>query len=217
MISKHTWKLTFAMGVTIAWTNGCALNRPFPEKSQYLPNVPIPEKREANSAALTYRIKVRNAKVDAPFEGKTFVYRLEGNRWETDFYHEWFTYPRDILTEAAVDYLNHAGNLGLISTEDSLVKADFYLEGTLKSLYLDRRNQEALTSVIKTRWYLIPQKTLDDSKERRELWTNEYVHRAPCHTDTPQAYAESTAQALALTFETLNADLTAVLQEDHKP
>ena len=195
-------------------TTGCALNKPYPDKSFHLPNVKTPESPASNTPTFSYCIKVRNARVEAPFEGKSFVYRLADDQWETDFYHEWFTYPRDILTENCVEYLTHKGTLGQVSTEDSLLEADYYLEGTLQSFHLDRRNPESLNAVVKTRWILIPNKPLVNATGKETLWTKDFILQVPCTTDTPQAFAHSTGTALAQTFESLSLDLEKLLNSE---
>lgn len=197
------------MTCVIVLATGCALNKPYPEKSYYLPNIEMPEASDAHDLPAPYRIKVRNARVDAPFEGKSLVYRLTEDRWETDFYHEWLVYPRDMLTESSVDYLSHRKTLGLVSSENSLIEADYYLEGTLRSFYLDQRNQASLQAVVRTSWVLIPNTSFSfEDKEQEALWTKEYTHRANCDSTAPHAYAEATATALIQTFEALNSDLT---------
>lgn len=191
----------------MAMAAGCALKKPYPDKSYHLPDVAVTQKAPPLTPSFTERIKVRNVKVASPYEGKSFVYRLGDDQWTTDFYHEWFTYPRDILTENCVAYLSQKGAFGLVSTEDSLVEADFYLEGALLSFHLDRRTKESMSAVVKTRWVLIPNKPLFNAAEKGSLWTKEIEQRAGCGMDTPQAFTEATATALGQTFESLNSAL----------
>ena len=77
--------------------SGCALNKPYPEKASFLPNIQAPRMVEKKVKPLNIRLKVRNTRVKAPFEGKSFVYRLTDDHWETDFSKEWLTYPSQLL------------------------------------------------------------------------------------------------------------------------
>ena len=191
----------------IVMSAGCALNKPYPNKSYHLPHIESPGRAAIETPTFPHRIKVRNLRVESPFEGKSFVYRLGDDQWTTDFYHEWFTFPRDILTENCVAYLTHKSSFGLISTEDSLVDADYYLEGILNSFHQDRRNAQSMNAVVKTRWVLIPNKPLSNAMEKTLLWSKEFEVHVPCKTDTPQAFAVAMATAMEQTFESLDTEL----------
>ena len=192
---------------------GCALNRPYPEKSSYLPDVSFEVSNE--NKPLPFRIKVRNTRVTAPFEGKAFVYRLPEGQWETDFYNEWFAYPRDLVTENCIAALARSNKFAAVTSEDSLIDADYYLEGALIESYLDRRNPKQPESVIKTRWVLIPNKpglmpTLDEGE-----WKKVYEERQSLGQDTPNAYSEASALGLGNILNQLVSDLSQHLDTAH--
>lgn len=208
-ISNHL--LTGAIFLMIALgSTSCALNRPYPEKSSYLPDVIFENGMPVTR--LPYHIKIRNTRVVAPFEGKLFVYRLPEGQWETDFYNEWFAYPRDIITETCITALVKSGQFAAVTAEDSLIEADFYLEGTLLESYLDRRNPSNPESVLKTRWMLIPNKPALKSFSANEEWSKLYENRQLLLTDTPSNYAEGTAAGLTEIMTQLATDLNEHLK-----
>lgn len=204
--------LSLAAIAAMTVASGCALNRPYPEKASFLPNIQAPLVAEKKENPLHIRLKVRNTRVKAPFEGKSFVYRLTDDHWETDFYKEWLTYPRDVLTESTIDYLAQSGGMAMTSTEDSLVEADYYLEGVLNAFYLDKRNPASPTSEVSIQWVLIPNRPMSAANNDSTFWSKEYTQRVPCRDNTSQAYVQSTATALGEIFESLNTDLIRVLE-----
>ncbi len=165
------------------------------------------EKSKA-SQPLPYKIKIRNTRVAAPFEGKAFVYRLPNNQWETDFYHEWFAYPRDLITESCIAALNHSGQFKAVTSEDSLMDADYYLEATLNALYLDRRDQDHSDAVLEIRWLLIEHNSPVNPKSTGELWNQTYRVIQGLKSDTHQAYADAIAEALKKVLEQLIVDVS---------
>jgi len=204
--------LSLAAVAAMTLASGCALNKPYPEKASFLPNIQAPRIADTKVKPLNIRLKVRNTRVKAPFEGKSFVYRLTDDHWETDFYKEWLTYPRDILTESTVDYLVQSEGLAMTSTEDSLVEADYYLEGVLNGFYLDKRNPSTPTSEVSIQWVLIPNRPMSEANHDSTFWSKEYTQRIQCKDNTSQAYVQSTATALGKIFESLNTDLIRVLE-----
>lgn len=156
--------LTF---IVMGSISGCALNRPYPEKSSFMPDLTFEDTKVFKP--LPYRIKIRNTRVSAPYEGKSFVYRLPDNQWENDFYNEWFAYPRDLMTESCISALDQSGRFASVTSEDSLIDADYYLEGTLIESYLDRRNPNKPQSVLKIRWALIEHQSSMKSNQKKNV------------------------------------------------
>ena len=100
----------------------------------------------------------------------------------------------------------------MTSTEDSLVEADYYLEGVLNAFYLDKRNPASPTSEVSIQWVLIPNRPMSAANNDSTFWSKEYTQRVPCRDNTSQAYVQSTATALGEIFESLNTDLIRVLE-----
>ena len=204
-----------ALLTLIAWSSisGCTLNRPYPKKSSYMPDLTFEETKVVTP--LPYRIKIRNTRVSAPFEGKSFVYRLPDNQWENDFYNEWFAYPRDLMTESCISALEQSGRFLSVTSEDSLIESDYYLEGTLIESYLDRRKPNKPHSVIKIRWALIvhhsPLKTANSSEN---IWTKIYEERRELKSNQLQDYVESTAEGFRQILNQLVVDLSKQLSND---
>lgn len=193
--------------------SGCALNRPYPEKTSYMPDISY-EASKANKS-LPYRLKIRNTRVSAPFEGKSFVYRLPDDQWENDFYNEWFTYPRDLITESCIDALDQSSRFASVTSEDSLIKADYYLEGTLIESYLDRRNPNKPQSVLKIRWVLIGHPSpLKASNSSNGIWSKTYEERRSLPSNQLRDYVKSTAEGLKQILNQLVIDLSDQLSKD---
>ena len=164
-------------------------------------------KKSKEPPTLPYRIKVRNTGVSAPFEGKSFVYRLPDNQWEKDFYNEWFAYPRDMITDSCISALIQSGNFVSITSEDSLMEADYYLEGRLLESYLDRRNSNDFKSVLKIRWMLIQYQSPKKGDSSGENWTRTYEETTSLKSNQVEDYVASTGTGLKKILHQLVTDL----------
>ena len=203
--TTHTIVFTLLTLVCLGATSGCALNRPYPEKISYMPDLSFEKSKEPHP--LPYRIKVRNSGVSAPFEGKSFVYRLPDDQWEKDFYNEWFAYPRDMITESCISALIQTGNFISITSEDSLMEADYYLEGRLLESYLDRRNSNHLQSVLKIRWMLIDYQSPRKGNSSEENWARTYEEITSLQSNQVEDYVASTGTGLKKILHQLVMDL----------
>jgi len=208
-----THALRATLLVAFIWLTGCALNRPYPDKVHYLTQIDLDRIESSNEAPLPFRIKVRHARVVAAYEGKSFVYRLPDDQWETDFYHEWFAYPRDMLTEACIEVLEHTGRFTSVSSEDSLVDAQYYLEGTIQASYWDKRDADHPACVLKTQWTAVPSHALNLQSKERKTRNFNYEQTIAFTDNDPQAYSKAMAVALERTMGSLAVDLEAWLKD----
>ena len=164
-------------------------------------------KKSKASPTLPYRIKVRNTGVSAPFEGKSFVYRLPDNQWEKDFYNEWFAFPRDMITDSCITALIQSGSFASITSEDSLMDADYYLEGRLLESYLDQRNSNEFQSVLKIRWILVQYQSSKKRDSSEENWTRTYEETTSLQSNQVEDYVTATGTGLKEIMRQLVMDL----------
>ena len=164
-------------------------------------------KKSKAPPTLPYRIKVRNTGVSAPFEGKSFVYRLPDNQWEKDFYNEWFAFPRDMITDSCITALIQSGSFASITSEDSLMDADYYLEGRLLESYLDQRNSNEFQSVLKIRWILVQYQSSKKRDSSEENWTRTYEETTSLQSNQVEDYVTATGTGLKEIMRQLVMDL----------
>ena len=91
------------MAVVCAWTAGCSgLSRPYPERSAFGLKIQRPDNpSEAPEGAGT--LKVVQTRVVSPYDGRSFVYRVGANQYETDYYNIFITTPNRLITGLLVD------------------------------------------------------------------------------------------------------------------
>ena len=75
---------------------GCSLKRELPRKHMYLLDAGTPEGLSPGAEGIVLR--VRPARVYPPYDSRSFVYRRVDGTWESDYYHEFFVPPAELLT-----------------------------------------------------------------------------------------------------------------------
>ncbi len=102
---------------------------------------------------------IKEFQISPAFESNTFVYRLDENRYENDFYNEFITSPSRMITDTIRENLYSSPHFKPIPVN---IHGDinFRLKGKIISLYGDYRNPEHPVSVISIR--MILEKRLDN-------------------------------------------------------
>jgi hypothetical protein len=112
-----------------------------------------------------------------------------------------------MITDSCISALIQSGNFVSITSEDSLMEADYYLEGRLLESYLDRRNSNHLQSVLKIRWMLIQYQSPKKGNSSDENWARTYEEITPLQSNQVEDYVASTGTGLKKILHQLVVDL----------
>jgi ABC-type uncharacterized transport system auxiliary subunit len=151
-------------------------------------------------------LRVGTVAVAAPFRGKSFVFRIDELRYETDFYDEFIVTPASMLTDQTTRALAQARPFTRMAGPGATADADFVLDGFATALYADIRQAGKPAAEIAITYYLTP----TSGGERTPIWSHEYRRHAPMRDASPVAYAEALNTAFAEIVGELARDLAAV-------
>ena len=181
---------------------GLSLSRPAIVKHYYL--LQTAEQPAEAPPAHPVAIKVNAFEVAPPFADRALVYRVEDQRYESDFYNEFFVAPRAMVTSRVSEWLASRHIFSSALPSSSSVDAPYTIEGLVNAMYGDLRNSAEPSAVFTMQVYVMH----SDAPERRIVLERDYSHRVRI-ADTN---AESVAKGLSLAFQQCLADLETDLR-----
>ncbi len=191
-------------------TTGCVkvdrgiLEKSYPEKHLYALEAlragpPVPS-RSLKS------LRVRSFQISPMFKGRSFIYRLDENRYQGDFYNRFFADPSDMVASTVASWLGDSALFRPVSTTATQLGADYFLEGTVETLYGDYRSPEAPRSVLEIQFLLItaPQGQV------KLVFERSYQASLPVAPDSPEALVTGWDQALTQILSRFEQDLSGL-------
>ena len=151
-------------------------------------------------------LRVGTISVAAPFRGKSFVFRIDELRYETDYYDEFLVTPASMLTDQTARALVRARPFARIAGPGATADAEFVLDGFASALYADIRQAGKPAAEIAITYYLTP----TTGGERTPVWSHEYRRHAPMRDTSAAAYAEALNTGFAEIVGELARDLAGV-------
>jgi ABC-type uncharacterized transport system auxiliary subunit len=188
--------LLAALGL-LGCTATTLLERPMAEKQRFVLSAgsPAPEPRAIDSV-----LRVERVRVSPLFDSKGFVYRTGEDTFASDFYHEFFAPPGEVLREAVIDWLEAASLFTTVQT-GSLPAPDWTLALEVERIYADRRDPAAPVAVLTVMARLVDPSGLEVQLRRR------YEQAEPVADGSAQALVDAWGRALGRTLAELAPDL----------
>lgn len=194
-----TVKAIGAMSLSAVLLSGCSLSRPNADQSSWLV---APERTGApRTTPVAMHLKMGNFSANAPFDGKSLVYRLSDNRYEKDFYNVYLIYPRDMVGNATRDWLVKSNGFTQIVEQSTVFFPKYQLQGVIDEFYGDYRNQPE--AVVSIQFYASSSFTATNY-----LFSSPRISKRVALKDkSPQALIDGQQQALALVLTDLEQQL----------
>jgi len=193
------------LSVVLPFTAGCVdLSRPALAKHYYLLDAaPKPaDPPPAHDGA----IRVTGIEVSAPFSERSLVYRLDQERYESDFYNEYFVAPRAMISAQLVEWLTVRRVFATTLPPSSTLDAPYFLEGQVTAMYGDLRNKAETEAVFSIQIFV----TETISPDRRIVLQRSYSHRVRAPDRSAEAITKGLSQALQQSLGELETDLHAL-------
>ena len=204
MPAKHRPATAIALGtlsLIAALLSGCSLSRPNADQTSWLV---APERTgEARSTPVALTLKMGNFSANAPFDGKSLVYRLSDNRYEKDYYNVYLVYPRDMVGNATRDWLVKSNGFSQVVEQSTVFFPLYQLQGVIDEFYGDYRGQPE--AVVSIQFYASSSFTASNY-----LFSSPRITKRVVLKDkSPQALVDGQQQALPLVLTELESRLIA--------
>lgn len=188
-------KAILALGLATLLLAACGFNRPTVERQSF---VLAPLRATAAAPATGPSVKLGGVEVAPPFDGRGFVYRREGQRFESDFYNEFAAAPAELLGQATATWLRRSGLFAAVIESRLAGGADLRIDTAVSALYVDFTD-EGPAAVLAVRWRIT-----EEGRATREVSRDE---RVPLQARTPAGAAQAIQEALARALAGLEAAL----------
>ncbi len=193
------------LGFVLALALGCigsALERPAPHRTRFLLS---PTPPAASESALSAALWVDRVRVSPLFSGTGFVYRTGDSTYGSDFLHEFFAPPGEVLREAMIEWLRAAARFASLerSAESS---PEYRLESAVDQFYVDLRAPADPRVVLDARFRLL------DLRGARpaQLLDLRITENEAAEDPSPQALVDAWNRALTRVLEQLDREIRAV-------
>jgi cholesterol transport system auxiliary component len=185
--------------VLIASGCGLGLNRPAPVKNYFL----LEPAAQPSTAAPAYpfALKVTNFEVAPPYQERALVYRLGEQRYDSDFYNQFFVQPRSMITTQAVQWLAQRQIFTAVLAPVSSLDASYVLEGLVNQLYADLRPGMQPAAVFTMQIFLTH--TLD----RNIVLDRTYSHTVYIPNHSPASVTKGLSEGFEQCLAELERDL----------
>jgi cholesterol transport system auxiliary component len=189
--------LLLGLGALSAGCNGLQLSRPAPVKHYYL--LELPAEAAPAEPTFVFPLKVTGFDVAPPFEDRALVYRIDEQRYESDFYSEFFVTPRAMVTSRIAEWLAARRIFSATLPPSSALDAPYAMEGLVTAMYGDLRPGAEPAAVFSLQVFV----TQTGTPQRRIMLERTYGYEVR----VPDRSAESIARGLSQVFQHCLADL----------
>ncbi len=185
--------------------SGCASRKAI-VKDTFLLDVQRPgEPVQAMSEAI---LAIQPFSIAPAFQGKGLVYRTGKNRYESDFYNEYFVSPTAMMTDQTRNWLADSGVFSQVLSSTSSVEPTGMLEGNIKQIVADVRDKANPQAVLEISFFLLGQ----HKRERTIQFNKTYSATRKLESKTAPACIAALNQCLAEILENLEKDLQALCE-----
>ncbi len=145
--------LALSLAALLAGTSCVRLRVPYPEKRLYtLAAERGGASREQRAGEV---LKVRRTRATAENEARAFLRRVEGDRYERDYYSEFLISPADLIGQATRKWLAEARLFEHVVDGKSPAVETCILESSLTALYVDETGSERPRAVLAVEYFLL--------------------------------------------------------------
>ena len=193
--------MTWIMLALALILSGCSLGltRPEPVKKYFL--LETAAQPSTDPPAYPFALKVTNVEVAPPFQERGLVYRLDEQRYESDFYNQFFVVPRSMITTQTAQWLGQRQIFSGVLTPASTFDASYTLEGLVNQLYADLRSGAQPATVFTMQVFVTH--TLD----RTIVMDRTYTHTVYVPNRNPQSVVKGLSEGFQQCLAELERDL----------
>ncbi len=198
-------RLRAALFLTLLlFSAGCGLSRPALVKHYYL--LDVAPKPADGPPAHPAAVRITGFEVAAPFADRSLVYRADQERYEADFYDEFFVLPRAMVTSKVVEWLTVRRIFATTLSPSSGLDAAYAIEGLVIEMYGDLRKKGETDAVFAIQVFV----SQSGAADRSIVLERTYSHRVHVPDGSAEAITKGLSQAFQQCLMDLESDLRAL-------
>ena len=181
---------------------GCIqLTKSFPEKQFY--SLEVSRQGAVSSPAPGTILRVRRFLATPQIESRGLVYRTGELQYESDFYHEWFVAPSDLVTQQTQNWMAASSLFEHVLESASALEETHAIEGAITGLYGDYRDRTAPKAILEIRARL----TGETASRSQIVFDQDYRQAITVPDESPGALVKAWNEELHQILTSLEADL----------
>lgn len=198
---KGALRLWLVSALATTLVTACAPTRPNPDQSNWMV---MPERTAApRTNPVNMHLKMGTFSANAPYDGKSLVYRMSDNKYEKDFYNVYLVYPREMVANATQKWLTQSNAFSLIVEQPTTFFPMYQLQGVIDEFYGDYRQQP--TAVVTIQFYA----SASFNGKNGMFSTPRITKHVPLADKSTQALINGQQQALTEVLQELEQRLVA--------
>jgi hypothetical protein len=202
----------FILAMLVALFPACAIKQPPIEIEHWRV---LPERSgPPRTNQLKYWITQGTISVTSPFDTKSFVYRLDEQKYEKDFYNEYITIPSEMIASATRQWLNAAGIFEFAVNNGNTLMPLYLLQGAVDEMYTDFRKDQTPAVVFTIEYYL---STTDGKKKNNVIFRKKYTLRENISDNTAKSIVKAQQTVITKAFIQFEDDLSKEASNFPKP
>ena len=189
-------------------TSGVDVKQPYVEKQFFLIEAPT-----ANKASQTIPdsiLRVVDFDVSPAFTDKELVYLQQDNQYTSDFYNSFFISVSNMFTEASKNWLQQSAMFSQVVSLNSLIDANYILEGLVQGVYGDFRDKNAPKAVLKLQFLLL---TVNDNGENEVVLQHNFNEQVTIKEANAEELVRGWNSALEKILQDLEGKISAKILE----
>jgi hypothetical protein len=202
----------FILSMLVGLFSACAIKQPPIEIDHWRV---LPERSgPPRTNQLKYWITQGTISVTSPYDMKSFVYRLDEQKYEKDFYNEYITMPSEMLASATRQWLNAAGVFEFAVNNGNTLMPLYLLQGVVDEMYTDFRKDQTPAVVFTIEYYL---STTDGIKKNNVIFRKKYTLRENISDNTAKSIVKAQQTVITKAFTQFEDDLSREASHFPKP
>jgi cholesterol transport system auxiliary component len=195
---------TAAIAAALCALIGCTLDltRPSPVKRYYM--LEAVAQPSTDPPAHQTAVRISGFEVAPPFGDRALVYRLDVQRYDADFYNEFFVVPRAMVTTQITQWLTRRGIFSAVIGPTSTLDAAYLMEGIVNEMYADVRPGLPFAAVFAMQVFLT------EPTSRTVILDKSYAQTVYLADQNAETVVKGLSQAFNQVMENLERDLRAL-------
>ncbi|MCD4781319.1 MAG: ABC-type transport auxiliary lipoprotein family protein [Candidatus Omnitrophica bacterium] len=166
--------------------------------------------QDVGSDQAPIRLKVKQLLIVSPYDRKQFVYQMQNQSFETDYYNRWDRPLHYMVTDIVLDWFAASASVKEVIGAKFLKKYDYILSGQVKHFYADFSDPSAYEVVIEIRFSLQSNFIFPE-----DVFSQIFIAHVPIHEKSIGAIIHGYNQGLEQILMDLEGKISSPLRIDN--
>lgn len=179
------------------------MSREYPARNYFVLNAVRPADSPRLINLTDAYLRINRFQISPRFARKGFAYRIGEDKYELDFYNNFFVAPQDMITEECRQWFDQPDETVTAIGSGSRISTTHSLEAWISELYGDYHGTQTPDAVLTISIFLLE----DRADKRKPVFAKTYSERIPIDSREPAALVAGWNTALRKIYTLLERDI----------